>query len=195
MEIKSINNRFAVSSTIVIVAATTLFLMTTTITTALAQQPLTSQKRHQQLVEQHQRQQQQAQAQPQQQPLTPPPPPTTTTTTTTAAAATLPPENRLAILTAEDPAFATFKQISDDCMNRITYGNVTITTQQCELSLQQGADRWCGFEQYHQEKCEYASGVARAFKNFNNDIAAIFGEGTDIPALGELFPDLLPPTP
>jgi hypothetical protein len=193
MLIKSIKNKFVLSSAIVIVAATTLFLMTTTTTTALAQQPLTSQERHQQLVEQHQRQQQQAQAQPQQQPLTPSPPPPTTTTTT--AAATLPPENRLAILTAEDPAFATFKQISNDCMNRITYGNVTITTQQCELSLQQGADRWCGFEQYHQEKCEYASGVARAFKNFNNDIAAILGEGADIPALGELFPDLLPPTP
>jgi hypothetical protein len=123
------------------------------------------------------------------------PPSTQTAPQTTTAPSLPPPQNNLEILAAQDPAFANFKQIADDCMDRITYGNVTITTQQCELSLQQGADRWCGFEQYHQQKCEFASTVTKAFKNFNRDIAGILGEGADVPPLAELFPELMPELP
>jgi hypothetical protein len=94
------------------------------------------------------------------------------------------------MLAAQDPQFATYMQIANDCMNRITHGTSNITPQQCELSLQQGADKWCGFAEYHVEKCDFASQVARAFKNFNSTTGGILGPGADVPPLTQLFPDL-----
>jgi hypothetical protein len=70
-------------------------------------------------------------------------------------------------LAAEDPYFARFEQAFDSCMD-LPFGNATITPAQCQLSLQQGADRWCGIEFYDQLKCEYASELVRQFNRINS---------------------------
>jgi hypothetical protein len=70
-------------------------------------------------------------------------------------------------LAAEDPYFATFEQVLDSCMDLI-FGNATITPAQCQTTMQQGADRWCGLEFYDQLKCNYASEMTRQFNRINN---------------------------
>ena len=78
-------------------------------------------------------------------------------------------------LAAQDPYFASFEAMLKQCNDMALYGNSSITMQQCEITAQQGADRWCGLEFYDAKKCEYASVIALAFGRVNS----ILG-GTDL---------------
>jgi hypothetical protein len=122
---------------------------------------------------------------------TPPPPTTTASTTpnTTAndASKVIIDRPTAARLAAQDPYFARFEQILANC-NNLLFGNATITLEQCASSMQQGADRWCGFEFYDSLKCEYASFMAQQY----NKMLGILGGNL----FNELFPEgLLGPTP
>jgi hypothetical protein len=88
-------------------------------------------------------------------------------------------------LAAEDPVFARFEQVLDSCSD-LPFGNATITPAQCQSSLQQGADRWCGIEFYDQLKCQYASEMVKHFNRINNILG---GLGLDT------VPPLLSPDP
>src|SRR3712207_5386918 len=74
-------------------------------------------------------------------------------------------------LAAEDSYFARLEQVFDSCMN-LPFRDATITPAQCQSSLQQGADRWCGIEFYDALKCEYASELVRQFNHINNRLGA-----------------------
>ena len=87
-------------------------------------------------------------------------------------------------LAAEDPYFARFEQVLDSCMD-LPLGNATITPAQCQSSMQQGADRWCGIEFYDALKCEYASELVRQFNRINSLLG---GFGLDqVPNMSDLF--------
>ena len=125
----------------------------------------------------------------------PPPPPMTQQPTQTAPPITAsppttpstPPSDSEVIidrptaarLAAEDPYFARFEQILENC-NNLVFGTATITLEQCVTSLQDGADRWCGLEFYDALKCEYASFMVQQY----NKIQGTLG--------GNLFNDMFP---
>jgi hypothetical protein len=102
-----------------------------------------------------------------------------TTTTTPTAATTTADEPKVVIdrpttasrLAAKDPYFARFEQVFDSCMD-LPFGNATTTPAQCQSSLQQGADRWCGIEFYEALKCKHASELVRQFSYVNNLLGA-----------------------
>jgi hypothetical protein len=90
-------------------------------------------------------------------------------------------------LAAEDPYFARFEQILENCSN-LVFGSATITLEQCVTSIQAGADRWCGFEFYDQLKCEYASFMAQQFNKMQGTLGGNL--------FNDVFPEgLLAPTP
>jgi hypothetical protein len=94
--------------------------------------------------------------------------PTNTTATTNTTSTTARPPEFYAQLEAEDPSFAAFNDIFDTCSDNILYGNGTIPHFQCMQSLQQGVDKWCGIENFHQLKCENASSLFAIYRdNYN----------------------------
>jgi hypothetical protein len=121
---------------------------------------------------------------------TAPAPPTTTTEKIKPEQMKALPAFQSAVAT--DPQFARYVQIGDMCMDRLFAGNATINPIQCETSLQQGADLWCGFESFDQIKCDYASQMSLAFKNFNRDMDSILGPGGsgNVPSGKELLEGL-----
>jgi hypothetical protein len=83
-------------------------------------------------------------------------------------------------LAAQDPSFAAFEQLRKSCENAYLYGNSTMTSAQCDTSLQQGVTKWCGLDAYHPQKCEWASFWAGHFSSMNNALQAFGGEGFGI---------------
>lgn len=114
---------------------------------------------------------------------TPPPP----TTTADEPKVVIDRPTTAARLAAEDLYFARFEQVFDSCMD-LPFGSATTTPAQCQSSLQQGADRWCGIEFYDALKCKYASELVRQFSPINNLLRA-FG----LDQVPNIF-DLLLPT-
>jgi len=113
--------------------------------------------------------------------------PPTTSSTSPSTSGVIIDRPTAARLAAEDPYFARFEQILENC-NNLVFDTATITLEQCATSLQEGADGWCGFEFYDQLKCEYASFMVQQY----NKIQGTLGGNL----FSDLFPEgLLAPTP
>jgi hypothetical protein len=55
-----------------------------------------------------------------------------------------------------------------------------MTSAQCDTTLQQGVDKWCGIEAFHEQKCEWASFWAGHYSQMNSALEAFGGEGFGI---------------
>jgi hypothetical protein len=76
-------------------------------------------------------------------------------------------------LRAEDPMFANFVAVSDECLNSLdpNYNNTTTTTittspspALCLDTMGEALRTWCGIEAYHEEKCRYVSLVNQVYQ-------------------------------
>lgn len=71
-------------------------------------------------------------------------------------------------------------------------GQAQMTPQQCQDSIQAGADRWCGLEFYDSVKCQHATEFAMLFGNLNSVLSKY--EFSQIPDITNLFGPFPPST-
>jgi hypothetical protein len=93
-------------------------------------------------------------------------------------------------LIAEDPLFARYTQIGEQCANSLIQGSrgAGISPAQCTQTLQEGADRWCGLEGYHADKCRYASGLSAIWERAMGNTIGQYGLN-ELPSLDDLGAD------